>query len=117
MTHTALNPSHTGVLTLNGHFKRLVTTLNSLYEFGPSYLDKMQVTGDLTLAEYKKSADSLTLSELSLGLRRCEALGDVRKRIAPTPTNFSLISKMDVEAWLLEQGSYSLAIEEDKFYE
>jgi len=102
------NNPETGVLILNSHFLRLIKALDSLYEFGPSYLNEMNMCSSLKITEYGKQTKFLSLEQISIGLTRLKALSQTSnlKRIAPSPSELVEICLASDQQWLIEQPKF-----------
>lgn len=76
-----------GTIPLKSHVKRLIETLDGLFEFGPTYFEQWQTSDAWLKCEYERVANRLTLAQISHGLKICQDLAD-RKRVAPNPEEF-----------------------------
>ncbi|PLA73982.1 hypothetical protein CYQ88_08435 [Hydrogenovibrio sp. SC-1] len=90
--------------------RRVIKTLDQLYEFGPSrYYDWFKTIED-AFSEFEASISDLTIGEINLGISRIEAI-DPRKRISPLPEDFSKICTASDSSWNEIQENYKDKVE------
>lgn len=90
--------------------RRVIKTLDQLYEFGPSRYYGWLKTIDDAFFEFEASISDLTIDEINLGISRIEAI-DPRKRISPLPEDFSKICTASDSSWNEIQENYKDKVE------
>lgn len=90
--------------------RRVIKTLDQLYEFGPSrYYDWVRTIED-AFFEFEASISDLTIGEINLGISRIEAIHP-RKRISPSPEDFLQICTASDNSWNEIQEHYKDKVE------
>lgn len=97
-------PTMGTLIPFPGHIKRLIQTLDNLYEFGPTDYYGRFSTMQQCYRDFENAVSGLTAEEISSGLNRLKIID--RERVSPKPSQlFSIFTVTDSE-WQLMKHTF-----------